>query len=317
MDSYKTLKQWRDKQKKSLNNHTLNQFHDELITRVVNLSLQRIQKEWGPLPSPFCFFLMGSGGRLEQGLWSDQDHGIVFEDASNQPYFLALGHEIADGLMTTGYPYCDGGVMASQPRWCQSKEQFLHQLSQWIHDSNWESLRHLLTFLDARPFSGQQTFITYLKEHAYIQITETGTLTRLYENTLYIKKGTNIFGQIVPETKGKYAGSLNMKEVILLPMINAARLLAVHSHLYETATISRLQQLPDEVIPLEKRNSYAQSFLSALHFRLKHGDHQTYESSHYVNIKQRTKQEIQELKDLIKTAHQLHHDAKKCLENRW
>lgn len=58
----------------------LNELHDNMIKQVLEISLKEVLARNGPPPSPFSFFVMGSAGRFEQSVWSDQDHGIVYLD---------------------------------------------------------------------------------------------------------------------------------------------------------------------------------------------------------------------------------------------
>jgi CBS domain-containing protein len=87
--------------------------------------IQLAADDLGEPPAPFAFIAMGSQGRQEQTLVTDQDNGIIFvppEDADPKQvgdYFLQLGKRVCDGLNQAGYPYCRGGVMASNPRWCR------------------------------------------------------------------------------------------------------------------------------------------------------------------------------------------------------
>src|SRR4051794_22835154 len=107
MSSYLEIRRFRDAQIiwVSSNHSQLNQFHDEIINRVIHVSVQQIEDRYGPLPCPFTFFMMGSAGRFEQSVWSDQDHGIIYQLQGTEilTYFLALGKEISQGLQLAGY----------------------------------------------------------------------------------------------------------------------------------------------------------------------------------------------------------------------
>ena len=99
---------------------SLNDFHDQIMRKVMAIALMKMH-----VPQPPCSFaLLQVGGRKEQGMISDQDHGIVYE-VSNElcdEYFKRLGEEISEGLFRVGYPYCQGKIMTSNPMWCQSLE---------------------------------------------------------------------------------------------------------------------------------------------------------------------------------------------------
>jgi len=296
-------------------NLSLNAFHDQIITAVVQLAIKKTIQKRGPLPSSFCFFLMGSGGRAEQGVWSDQDHGLLFSSEDSE-YFLTLGDEISDGMAIAGYPYCEGQVMARNKRWCQSTNHFKQQITNWLEEASWESLRHFLTFLDARVLIGDQNLLTDVKQHAYTKVIEFQLLPRLLENTLHTKRNTNLLGQIIVESKGPHTGAINVKEAALLPMINAARLLAVESNCLATSTLTRLQGVQETILSPKKQLEYMRTFESLLAFRLLHADHSSYENSHYIHISQLPQHEVLRLKKFLKSAHQLHLFVKKRLGNR-
>ncbi|XJZ27845.1 DUF294 nucleotidyltransferase-like domain-containing protein [Bacillota bacterium Lsc_1132] len=272
----------------------LNLFHDELMTEVIHIAIRQTAGKFGPSPSPFTFFVMGSAGRFEQSVWSDQDHGIIFTESGShvQDYFLRLGEEITKGLFLAGYPYCDGGVMAQNPLWCKSLVNWQEQLISWINESTWESIRHLLIFIDARPLFGEKHYVKNLKQVVYEKINLQHNLQRIWENTIHVKKGINALSQFLVEEYGSYTGMLNFKERVLLPYINAARILAFKDLLDDSSTLSRLKLLKDD--------HFAQDFSKLLEIRLLYGDHSTYDSGHFLAVNSIPKKEQKHLKEMIK-----------------
>jgi len=290
----------------------VNSLHDEIIIQTVNLAVNAFQSEFDPPPSPFCFFVMGSAGRYEQGIWSDQDHGIIFKetrDAKAQEYFLALGKEISEGLVATGYKKCDGNVMASNPLWCRSFEDWDNQLRSWVLDASWESIRHLLTFLDGRCLLGEN-MIVHLKQSIYPFIHQQQLLIRILENTMHVKKGVNVLGQFLVDTHGPMSGSFNIKETAIFPYVNAARVIAIRERSLKTSTYARLQLLPDYV----KRENYASQFLNLQSYRLQYGIHTGYDSGHYLAIDRLSKQQRKEFKDILKDGISLLDYVRKLVE---
>lgn len=278
----------------------LNHFHGLLMKKTIDVALQQIIQVYGSPPSPFTFFVMGSAGRFEQSIWSDQDNGIIFSDSSPtaQDYFLKLGEEISKGLFQIGYPYCDGRVMADHPLWCKSFPEWQLQLTEWISNSTWESIRHLLVFIDARALYGDVQPVIKLKQLVYQTINTQHQFQRIWDNTLHVKKGLNAFGQFLVEEHGEHAGLLNLKEKVLLPYINAARLLAFTKMLDTSSTISRLNIL--------KNTHYADNFQKLLELRLFYGDHTTYESGHYLAVNRLSKEDQNQLKEIIKHSTKLY-----------
>jgi CBS domain-containing protein len=315
---YEEIRSYRDQQIPAvINDHfKLNLLHDKVITKVIDLSVSRIQVRNGPPPCPYSFFVMGSAGRFEQSIWSDQDHGIIYEQQSDEikDYFLDLGREISVGLQIAGYDYCDGAVMASNPLWCKSLSEWQQQLSRWIQDSTWESIRQLLIFIDGRSMYGEEIYIEDLKHLVYQSIHNGPLLKRVLTNTLYFKKGMGVLGQVLVETHGPHAGLLNIKETALFPYVNAARLLAIKENITATSTLLRLDSIPDRLIKTSTKELYKQQFLKLLNYRLAHCDNTSYESSHYLRVDTLSKMQKNEVKEILKNGLALYRFVKNLVE---
>ncbi|WP_245947483.1 DUF294 nucleotidyltransferase-like domain-containing protein [Bacillus taeanensis] len=321
-DTFKHYEHLRKLRKQTINaaandHFTLNKLHDRFMDKVVQIALQKLKKEWGPPPSSFSFFLVGSAGRFEQALWSDQDHGIVYESNSDEAkdYFLKLGKEISNGLYHVGYEFCDGNVMASNPLWCQSFESWKIQLEKWMKQESWESIRYLLIFIDARGLVGSDEYIKELKQYIYLQIEKSPhLLKRMLNNTMRVKKGIGAFGQFLVERHGIHTGNINFKKTAFFPYVNAVRLLALKETIINTSTLSRLDSLSESNISVSAREDYRKEFLKLLQFRLVQGKHDNYDAVHYVKINTLTKEHKKELKEILKKGIQLYNYTKRVIE---
>lgn len=298
--------------------YKVNNLHDAIVKQVLLIALKQFSTQHGPPPSLFTFFLMGSGGRMEQSIWSDQDHGIIYseQNAEIKSYFLALGKEISKGLHQAGYPYCDGGVMASNPFWCKSITEWHQQLSNWIQESSWESIRYLLIFLDGRSIYGESSYVDTLKKHIYETANKRQLITKSLSNTLHLKKGVNLLGQLLVETHGPHAGTLNIKEIGLFPYVNAVRLYSIKEKMLETATLSRLEKIPPNWFPSGDKEFFQQQFLKLLNYRLLFADHSSYDSGHYLAINRLTKEQTRDVKEMIKNGAALFYNIRKLLEKK-
>lgn len=315
-NTYLELRQLRDRQMKDLSHDhiKLNQFHDSIITEVIKISVQIITDKYGPAPAPFLFFVMGSAGRFEQSIWSDQDHGIIYEE-TNKPakeYFLHLGEEIANGLYLTGYEYCHGGVMASNPSWCQSRQNWQEQVTNWIDESTWESIRNLLILVDSRSIYGETEYLTQLKRFLLKSIENENLFQRIYDNTMFFQKGVGILGQLLVEEYGIHAGTFNLKEKAIFPFVNAIRFFALKENIIEAPTITRLEKLSEALLP--NKENYKQQFLKLLNYRLLYVDQSNYETGHFLLIEKLTKEQKKELKEIIRTAVSLCNYARRIVE---
>lgn len=112
----------------------MNTLYDQLIQRCVELAIEEMPAS---PPSRFCFYLMGSAGRREQFLLTDQDHFIVYEDDSKKEYFQQLSEKVVANLELAGYKRCPGDMMASNPQWSGTPEQWNNRLREWVlHATN-------------------------------------------------------------------------------------------------------------------------------------------------------------------------------------
>lgn len=319
MTNYLEVKSLRDKKLTSFiyDNDELNSFHDDIIKKTVILAIKKVESEFGPPPTHFTFFLMGSAGRFEQSVWSDQDHGIIFEEdiKDAEHYFLTLGKEIAKGLDIVGYPLCEGNVMSSNPRWCGSLQGWKKQISDWLTAADWESLRHFTTFFDSRTFLGDRRLLKQLKLYSFQKLDEEPYLYyRLFENVGFVKKGVGIFGQLLPDQKGINAGTLNIKQTIFFPFVNSVRVLALMEHIYEPATLTRFERLPNHY---ESVKEYQNDFKKLLYYRLFFQKYsESYETVHLIKVKSLNPKDKQALKDLIKRGNSLFNKTKKLVEIR-
>jgi CBS domain-containing protein len=317
--TYAEIKKLRDEEmNKAARDHVqLNHLHDRIMHKVINTAIFQIEEKYGPCPTPFSFIVMGSAGRFEQAIWSDQDHGIIYRDCTQiaQQYFLKLGKEISEGLFQTGYAYCDGDVMASNPLWCQSLSEWQQQLTNWMQESSWESIRHLLIFIDGRSLYGENSFINELKMMVYHTIQTNLMLPRIIENTLHFKKGLGVLGQFLVETHGLHTGSLNLKEKVLFPYVNAIRLFAIKENIFETSTLSRLDCLPDSTLSTSEKAIIEQNFMMILNLRLSSGNHTDYESGHFLATEKLTSTEKKVLKDIIKFGAHFFQSSRKLVKH--
>ena len=300
----------------SFSNEQLNHFHDLIYDTVISAAVSNFSKKYGDPPSPFSFFVMGSAGRMEQSIWSDQDHGLVFTTDSDesQEYFLQLGKEISNGLEIAGYKKCSGSVMASNPLWCKSMDDWETQLGLWAGEDTWESIRYLLIFADARTIHGDSCLLSSLKDTAFDEINRRQLLSRMLQNTMYLKKGIGPLGQLLVETHGVFSGSINLKETAFFPFVNAARLLSLYERIKETPTITRIKLVPDSLMPYHDKTLYIKNFLALLDFRLMHGSHKDYDSGHFVKISKLTKEEKKSLKEILKVGEKFYEHVRKLLE---
>jgi len=134
----------------------ITKLYDRLIGRAVELSLAALRKKGLGPPAPFAFYLMGSAGRGEQFMLTDQDHFLVYGESSGHGYFEKLGAEITARLEAAGYTRCKGLMMSSEEQWRGTVLQWQDRVRKWMLQSTNENLLLAHNFFSYRFVAGSE-----------------------------------------------------------------------------------------------------------------------------------------------------------------
>lgn len=134
----------------------ITKLYDRLIGRAVELSLSALRKQGLEPPAPLAFYLMGSAGRGEQFMLTDQDHFLVYGDTNDHSYFGKLGQEITARLETAGYARCKGLMMSSEEQWRGTVLQWQNRVRTWMLQSTNENLLLAHNFFSCRFVAGNE-----------------------------------------------------------------------------------------------------------------------------------------------------------------
>ncbi len=241
-------------------------FTDAVLKKIIGMAIEAS----GPPPVPFAFIILGSEGRKEQTLKTDQDNAIIFQDidlgsrfsmAEAADYFIRLGEKVCAWLDQAGYAYCTGQVMAQNPKWCQPLSVWKSYFAHWIHTAEPEDLLRASIFFDFRLAYGQCELVDNLRTHLSNAIGNwTGFLRHMTANAVYYKPPIGFFGNFVVETKGPHRNCLDIKKAIT-QVVDFARIYALKHHIDETNTQERLYRLClKEVLTREAYKEIDQAF---------------------------------------------------------
>jgi PAS domain S-box-containing protein len=246
---------------------------DTITTNLVQLCME----ELGPPPAAFAFVALGSEGREEQTLITDQDNAILYEDVppdkheTVQQYFLALAQKVCKSLDQAGYTLCKGNIMAMNPDWCQPISQWKSYFSQWITDADPQALLDVKIFFDYRFLFGEEHLVEELTTHIHKNSTgKAAFFQHLAANILHFKPPLGFFGNIVLKTKEGHHETFDIKEA-MLPIVDFARIYAIKHHITETNTLTRLQRLyENDVISKSSYENALQAYHIMMQIRFKH-----------------------------------------------
>ncbi len=218
---------------------------DAILNRLIGFAIA----ELGPPPVRFAFMIVGSEGRREQTLKTDQDNAIVYEDPPGETeeavrgYFLAFGEKVCNWLDQVGYTFCNGGVMAKNPQWCQPLSVWKKYFSTWIGTAEPVALMQSSIFFDFRCGYGDLAIIDELRQHLFHSLGEHPNFFRyLAETTLERKPPLGLFRTFIVESKGEHRDTLDVKSP-MITIVNYTRLYALRNGIEETNTQERMYQL--------------------------------------------------------------------------
>jgi CBS domain-containing protein len=145
-----------------------------LVSTVSDTTLRRLLDmaidELGEPPVPFAFLTLGSEGRREQTLVTDQDNAIVYADVAGKEqlsarYFAQLGERVCAWLKEVGIAYCHAHVMASNPQWCQSLSAWKDYFTGWVRVPDPKAVLNSNIFFDFREIYGDFSIAAELRAH--------------------------------------------------------------------------------------------------------------------------------------------------------
>ncbi len=280
---------------------------DAILQKIIGFAFD----EMGPAPAKFVFMVLGSEGRKEQTLKTDQDNAILFEDVNAKSrkevmmYFLKFGEKVCNWLNQAGYALCKGDVMAKNPKWCQPLGTWKKCFSEWIHKAEPEALLQASIFFDFRGAYGDTALIDELRRHLFGSLEGwPGFFRHLTENALYFNPPIGFFRNFLVESKGQHRDTFNIKAA-MQPVVDYARIYALRHRVEETNTFERLDQLlAQKKISIQEHNELdtAYSYLMQQRFvtQVKAVIAGNSEPDNYVNPKQLSRIEQTTLKEIFK-----------------
>ncbi len=248
-------------------------------TSISDLILNKFIKfaidELGEPPVWFTFVTMGSEGRMEETLCTDQDNAIIHEDLLPEQekiarkYFEKLAEKVCGWLEKAGYKRCEGLVMATNPKWRCSLSEWKKHFSTWITSATPQNLLEFNIFFDFRAVYGDRQLSKDLKKHINELLNNTPPFFLLLaENCLLYNPPIGMFGKISVKTSGKHADTFSIKEA-MKPLINFARIYSLKHEINTTNTLARLDGLFEKGIITESTHNemaHVYNFLMRLRF---------------------------------------------------
>ena len=245
---------------------------DALTVRLIELAIEKI----GPPPCEFAFMALGSEGRKEQTLSTDQDNAIVFQDLGKEgeeeasKYFALLAKDVNTKLNAIGFRFCKGEIMAMNTKWTQPLEKWKAYFTSWITSSDPQSILDSCIFFDLRCIFGNSDMVEQLVDHIHEQSEGRAVFFQHMANPIIRSKSrVSMFGGIVGDEDGSQSKRIDIKK-IQLPLTGFARIYALKNKIRETNTLRRYEKLyREDLISKELYNELTVSYSFLMQLRLR------------------------------------------------
>lgn len=245
--------------------HNCTHYRDVIASRAVELVFEEMDAAGKKRPQlPLALVSMGSDGRMEQTLITDQDYLIVYGDGGGDEadaYFREFSNLLVDRMEEAGFKKCTGDIMPSNPIWRGSYAQWrkrLLSIMRYEFEDYAKNMMDLIVLSDARFVAGDQKLAERLvsmirnMERDYFQV-----LWGMARAATEMRLALGFMKRIWTEGSGEHKGSFNLKLLAWAPLVMNVRILSINQGIPATNTVERIKTL-------QKEKSFSASFTRGL-----------------------------------------------------
>lgn len=227
----------------------ISHLNDRIVIRLIDLLCAERHPD---LPRDFAFIVLGSEGRQEQTLTTDQDNAIVYSDsltADEVQRVELFSEDLINTLIAIGVPACPGGIMAKNDFWRRSLSGWKDVLNGWMSNAGPQNIMNGSMFFDLRTLYGNPDFEKQIKSHiaAYLS-RDASFLARTAKNVLRFKTPVGMFGRFRLEKDGPYRGKMDIKRAGIFAITEGVKVLALESGQLDGGTLEHISDLADKGI---------------------------------------------------------------------
>ena len=252
----------------------------EMIARLVQeLNTKLFEKAWSLIASPdllanSCLFVMGSEGRGEQILKTDQDNGLIVND--NFPIgeqVISCCDQFSAALIDFGYPECPGKIMVNNSAWRMTVKDFSETAKGWLLEPSPESLMNLAIFLDSHPISGDPKLLETVKQALFKLINDNQFLLARFASAIEsISSEAGWWNRLLTLGSDNADHRINLKKAGIFAIVHGIRSLALENHISINSTVGRIQELVQmHKLPKDLAGELVESLHLLMELRLKGG----------------------------------------------
>lgn len=238
----------------------IGQLNTKVYQKLYSLVLpQNLQKD-------ACLVVMGSEGRNEQIIKTDQDNAIVIKNGVDVELYRPYMQQLTAHLIELGYPVCQSKIMVSNSCWCKTYDEYKNDIISWIDFPNTKSYLYLSIFLDSFAVAGDKKLLINLKEFLYSKIKNSDLFLACFAtSTINFDTPTTISSFISKDDL------INIKKAAIFPIVHGIKSLTLKEKIKETTTIKRIKILEARnILESKKAAELIEAFEIAHTLRLEH-----------------------------------------------
>ncbi len=245
--------------------------NDQLVERIIAILRQG---RFAAMGEKSTFLVLGSEGRREQTLKTDQDNAMIYSDDNSAEEIAeieAFSHALVDALIEIGVPECPGGIMAKNEFWRRSLSGWKSAIEGWVGTPSGQNILNFSMFSDMRALCGNRELEEQLKEFVIDTAAENSLfLARMAQNVCRFPPPLGFFGQIKTIKGGVHSGKLDLKKAGIFALTEGVKILSLSSGMLGGSTHDRLKFLEaDGILSREQAGDIEASFNLLTFLRLR------------------------------------------------
>ena len=212
-----------------------------------------------------CLIVMGSEGRNEQIIKTDQDNALVVKDGVDVEQYRPYMELISNHLIDFGYPKCEGNIMVSNPFWCKTVSAYKSETARWIEAPGMQNYMDLAIFFDSFAVAGDKKLLINLKDDLFNKLHDKDVFMAYFAKATLTFDTPNTVANFMTKTH-----NIDIKKAAVFPIVQGIRSLALRERIRETTTIKRIKILEEKkILAKDKADELIEAFDIANNLRLK------------------------------------------------
>lgn len=243
-----------------------------IMSLVTTLNRRLIQRAFElvvpeDLQDKMCILVLGSEGRGEQMLKTDQDNAVIIKDDQVREALVPVLKKLHQVLLDFGYPPCPGGVMFINDSWVHTVPEWHKRVAKWLSNSSPDAMMNMAILLDAEPVAGNTQLFKEVRNAWHSPALRSSITASLFARpAMLFETPLTLLGKIRDDH-----GVIDIKRGGIFPLVHGVRALAFEYGIYETHTIDRLTRLGEQkVMTAEAIQGLKDALILFLRIRLRH-----------------------------------------------